>query len=440
MNQADLLIFARWIVPVEPAGLILEDHALAVRAGRIVGLLPATEAEQRYPAAARLERPSHLLMPGLVNAHVHAPMTLFRGMADDLPLAVWLQEHMWPAEARWVGADFVRDGVELALLEMIRSGTTCFNEMYFFPDITAEVALEHGVRAAVGMILIDQPSAWARSVEEYFEKGLAVHDRFRGSELITTSFAPHAPYTVSDESLRRIRMLSDELDAPVHMHVHETADEVESALAASGERPLTRLARLGLTGPMLSAVHMTTLEPAEISQLAERGTNVIHCPESNLKLASGFCPVTTLLDAGVNVALGTDGAASNNDLDMIGEMKTAALLAKGVAQSAAALNAFQVLQMATLNGARAIGLGDQVGSLEVGKAADLVCVDLSQPATSPVHNPVSQLVYAASRDQVSDVWVAGRQLLKDGMHTGMQSQPILARAEAWRRRMRDSND
>ena len=435
MDSPDLLISARWIAPVEPAGQVLDHHALLVRDGRIADLLPADEAADRYPQAQRLERQSHLLLPGLVNAHVHMPMTLFRGLADDLPLQTWLEEYIWPAEQRWVGPEFVRDGCELAALEMIRGGTTCCQEMYFFPDVAAEAALAHGLRAMVGMILIEQATPWASTTEEYFEKGLAVHDRFKGNELIRTSFAPHAPYTVGDEALARVRLLANELDRPVHMHVHETAFEVQSAVDATGERPLERLDRLGLVSPLLAAVHMTELDDSDIRRVAEAGASVVHCPESNLKLASGFCPVARLQAAGINVALGTDGASSNNDLDMLSEMRSAALLGKAVAGDAAAVSAETALEMATLNGARAIGMADEIGSLRIGKRADMICVDLDRPATQPVHHPVSQLVYAASREQVSDVWINGEQLLRDGAFTRARATEVTERAQAWQRRL-----
>ena len=379
-----------------------------------------------------------MLLPGLINAHTHAAMTLFRGMADDMPLERWLSERIWPAEGRWASPDFVRDGAALAMLEMLRGGTTCFQDMYFFPDVVAATAIEHRIRAVVGMIVIEMPTAWAATSDEYFTKGIAVHDQYKNHPLVSTSFAPHAPYTISDESCERLRLLANELDTPVHMHVHETADEISTALDTHGRRPLARLDELGLVNSLLSAVHMTQLEDAEIAQLADRSVSVIHCPESNMKLASGICPVHRLLDAGVNVALGTDGAASNNDLDLFGEMRSAALLGKLASHDAAALPAGDVLAMATLNGARAIGLGDQTGSLVPGKFADMICVDLDAPATQPVHNPLSQVVYSCGRDQVSDVWVGGEQLLADREPTTVDQQAIIDRATAWQQRIGDT--
>jgi 5-methylthioadenosine/S-adenosylhomocysteine deaminase len=434
-SAADFVIAPRWIVPVEPAGAVLEEHALAVASGRILAILPVAAARRRFQTAGWLERPGHVLMPGLVNTHVHAAMTLLRGLADDLPLAEWLTRHVWPAEARWAGPEFVRDGTRLALLEMVAGGTTCFNDMYYFPDVVAGLAVEHGVRATVGMIIIEQPTPWARSTEEYFAKGLAVHDQYRGHPLVRTAYAPHAPYTVSDETLRHVRLLADELDLPVHMHVHETRDEVAGAVAATGRRPVARLDELGLLSNLFMAVHMTEADESDVATLAGRTATVVHCPSSNLKLASGFCPVARLAAAGVNVALGTDGAASNNRLDLLGEMRTAALLAKAVAGDASAVPAEAALAMATINGARALGLAEETGSLVAGKCADMVCVDLAPPATQPVHHVISQLVYAAGRDQVTDVWVAGRALVAGGAPLFLDPPDVLDRAAAWRARL-----
>jgi 5-methylthioadenosine/S-adenosylhomocysteine deaminase len=439
MHPADSIITARWIVPIEPAGLVLEDHAVVVRDGRILAVLPRAAALEAYPSAPRIDRPSHVLLPGLINAHTHAAMTLFRGMADDLPLDAWLNQHIWPAEAHWVTPDFVRDGTELALLEMLQGGTTTCGDMYYYPDAVARAVADSGMRAAVGMIVLEFPTVWARSADEYLSKGLAVRDQFKGHPLVSTMFAPHAPYSVANRTFEQIRVLADELEAQVQMHVQETAGEILTSLKEFQCRPLQRLDALGMVTPLLAAVHVTQLDASEIELLAARGASVVHCPESNLKLASGLCPVARLAAAGVNVALGTDGAASNNDLDMFGEMRTAALLAKGVAQQADVLPAAAVLQMATLNGAQALGLGDRIGSLLPGKQADLICVDLSRPASQPVHSPISQLVYATSRDQVTDVWVAGRQLLNAGQPTVADSDGILARAAAWGDQLRGRN-
>lgn len=435
MHTVETLVHARWIIPVDPADRVLEHHTLAIAHGRIVALLPTSEAKSRFAAVEDVSLPRHVLIPGLVNTHTHAAMTLLRGLADDLPLMQWLQDHIWPTEHRWVSPDFVRDGSELAIAEMLRGGTTCFGDMYFYPEITAQTARHAGMRAVLGMIMFDFPSPWGSGPEEYLAKGLALRDQHRNDPLLSFVFAPHAPYTVSDTWLTKLRALADELDLPVHTHVHETAGEVADSLKRHGQRPLTRLKQLGLVGPALLAAHMTQLTDAEIAEAAENGVSVVHCPNSNLKLASGFCPVARLLAAGVNVALGTDGAASNNTLDMLAEMKTAALLAKGVAGDPTAVPASTALRMATLNGAKALGLDKDLGSLNEGKWADVAAVDLGAPETQPVHDVVSTLVYAANREQVSDVWVAGRRLLQERRFTRMDQAGLIARAEAWRARI-----
>ena len=432
MQTIDTLINARWVIPVEPDGKTLDRHSIAVHGGKIVEVLPTANAAKKYRATEIIDLPHHALIPGLINAHTHSAMSLFRGLADDLPLMDWLNHHIWPAEAKWVSPDFVRDGTELAIAEMLKSGTTCFNDMYFFPDVTARVCADAGMRACVGLIMLDFPSAWAQGADEYLHKGLKLHDELRNSELISTAFAPHAPYTVSDAPLEKIRMYADELDIPIHMHVHETAHEVDASVKQHGMRPLARLAKLGLLGPRLLAVHMTQLLPDEIKSLAQDNVSVIHCPESNLKLASGFCPVQTLVKAGVNVALGTDGAASNNNLDMLEEMRIAALLAKGVSGEATAIPAHTALRMATLNGAKALGIEAHTGSLVAGKAADMAAIDLSAISSQPVYDPLSQIIYTATRDQVTDVWVNGRRLLAKHQLTSLDEAALRDKAVAWR--------
>ena len=431
----DTLIHARWIIPVEPAGTVLEQHALAVNDGRIIDILDSTGADEHYSATSVVHLDGHALLPGLINTHGHASMTLMRGLADDLPMMTWLHNHVWPTEQKWVSADFVYDGSLLACAEMLRGGVTCFNDMYFFPEETVRAVEQAGMRATIGLIVVDFPSAWAQDADDYLNKGIELHDQLHNNTLITTAFAPHAPYSVSDAPLQRIAMLAEELDIPVHMHVHETADEVQQAVEKNGKRPLQRLDDLGLLSPRLLAVHMTQLNNDEIKRCAETGVHVVHCPESNLKLASGFCPVHELDRAGINVALGTDGAASNNDLNMFGEMRTAALLGKGIAADASAVPAEQVLRMATINAARSLGLDEHIGSLQAGKAADFIAVQLDGIETEPVYNPVSQLVYATGRDKVTDVWVAGKHLLKDRILTTLETEEILAKTREWRNRI-----
>ncbi|MCI4567378.1 TRZ/ATZ family hydrolase [Lysobacter sp. CFH 32150] len=434
-EACDLLIEAGHVVPVVPHGVVLEDHAVAVRDGAIVAVLPIGEARLRFEAKETVSRPDAALIPGLVNAHTHNPMTLLRGVADDLPLMQWLQGHIWPIEGAVIGPEFVADGVALAIAEMLRGGTTCCNENYFFPDVQAAVYHRHGFRARVGLPIIDFPTAWAKSSDEYFDRAGEVHDQWRNDALVATAFAPHAPYTVSDTNFERIRMLADQLDVPVHCHVHETAHEVAESQQQHSQRPLARLDRLGLVNDRLIAVHMTQLTDAEIALCAERGVSVVHCPESNLKLASGFCRAADVQRAGINLAIGTDGAASNNDLDMFGEMRSAALLAKAVAADASALDAATALHAATLGGARALGFDHLVGSIEPGKQADLVCVDLGELETQPLHHAISQLVYACGRHQVSDVWIAGKRKLRERMLIDIDTAALVANARQWRDRI-----
>jgi 5-methylthioadenosine/S-adenosylhomocysteine deaminase len=431
----DTLIHARWIIPVEPESVTYEHHTLVIDSGKIIDLLPTDQAQQRYQGKTTENLENHALLPGLINCHTHAAMTLMRGIADDLPLMDWLQNHIWPLEQQWMSEAFVKDGTDLAIAEMILGGTTCFNDMYFFPEIAAGQAIHNGIRAKIGLIVVDFPSAWAQSNEEYIAKGLALHEHLRLSDLCSTAFAPHAPYTVSDEPLRKIRTLADELELPIHIHVHETLHEVEQAQAQTGQRPLQRLNKLGLVNPSLIAVHVTQITDEEICLFAESGAHIVHCPESNLKLASGFCPVARCLAAGINVALGTDGAASNNDLDMFGEMRTAALLGKAVAADASAIPAMTALRMATINGAKALGLNACCGSLSIGKAADVIAIDLNYLETQPLYCPISQIVYAASRQQVTDVWVAGKRLLKQRQLTTINIDDLKAKIAEWRQRL-----
>ena len=436
MENVDLIVEAAWVATVDADDTLLSDHAIVVNNTRIVDILPRVKANAGYQAKQQYQLSDHLLIPGLINAHTHAAMTLLRGFADDLPLMTWLQEHVWPAESRWVNRDFVRDGTQLAIAEMLRGGTTCFSDMYYYPEIGASVAQASGIRATIGMIVLDFPTIWAADPDEYFHKGLQLHDQLRDDPLVRTALAPHAPYTVSDGPLSRVRMYTNELEIPVHMHLHETRHEVEQAIEETGTTPLRRLERLGMLSPELIAVHMTQLQDDDIELVARGGVNVVHCPESNLKLASGFCRVHDLLSAGVNVALGTDGAASNNDLDMLGELRSAALLAKGVAENASALDVKQALRMATINGARALGIAEQTGSLEVGKSADMVALDLQALNTQPVYNAISQLVFAASREQICHVWVAGDCLVEDAQLTRIDETELLNRIHTWGERIR----
>jgi 5-methylthioadenosine/S-adenosylhomocysteine deaminase len=426
----DTLIVPRWLIPVEPAG-VLTDQALAIHQGAILDVLPAAQARARYSPKEILSLPQHALIPGLINLHTHAAMSLLRGFADDLPLMDWLERHIWPAEQAHVSTRFVKDGTLLACTEMLKGGITCFNDMYFFPDAAAEAALECGMRAAIGMIVMDLPTPYASDGPDYLAKGLACRDKYKGEAALSFCFAPHAPYTVGDESFRQIATLVGQIGAPIHCHLHETREEIAHSEAHYGVRPLERLARLGLLGPGFIGVHAIHLNDPETDTLARNGCHVAHCPASNLKLASGLPDVTRLLRSGINVGIGTDGAASNNRLDLFGEMRMAALLAKGVANDAAALPAHAVLRAATLGGAKALGLEELVGSLAPGKRADLVAVDLSGLDLLPVFDPLSHLVYVAGREQVSHVWVEGRLKVDNGRLTVLDILDLKARASYW---------
>jgi 5-methylthioadenosine/S-adenosylhomocysteine deaminase len=429
------IIDARYVVPVEPAGQVLERHAVVLGGGRILALLPSDRVAATYPGVPRLALPTHAVIPGLVNLHTHAAMSLMRGLADDLPLMEWLNRHIWPAEARHVSGDFVYDGTLLACAEMIRGGVTCFNDMYFFPEEAGRAVLASGMRAALGIICIEFPTAYASDAQDYLHKGLATRDTLKHEATLSFCMAPHAPYTVSDRSFEQIATYAGELEIPIHVHLHETEDEIRESMARFGVRPLERLRALGLVGPGLIAVHAVHLEPLEIALLRATGSHVAHCPSSNLKLASGVAPVSALLEAEVAVGLGSDGAASNNRLDLFEEMRVAALLAKGASRRSTSLPAQRALAMATLDGARALGLEREIGSIVPGKSADLAAVDLGALETSPCYHPISHLVYAAGREQVTHTWVCGRLLLDDRRLTTIDASELTAKAAFWQQRI-----
>jgi 5-methylthioadenosine/S-adenosylhomocysteine deaminase len=403
----DLLIEARWIAAVDP-DIVLENHAVAIRGGKIIALIPAGEARSRFQATTHTSLPDHLLIPGLINLHTHAAMSLMRGLADDLPLIDWLQKHIWPAEAAHISPEFVYDGTRLACAEMLKGGITCFNDMYFHPESVAAAATEFGMRAVLGITALEFPTPYASDADDYLRKGLAAREAWHNHPLINFCLAPHAPYTVSDSTFKRILTLSEQLNAPIHCHIHETRHEIDESLKAFQKRPLERLHQLGLLGPNFIGVHAVHLDEADLDLLARSGSSIAHCPTSNLKLASGFAPVARMRQLGINVGLGTDGAASNNRLDLFGEMRLAALLAKGLSGDASALPANEVLRMATLDAAKAIGLGHEIGSITPGKSADLCAVSLANLETRPCYDPVSHLIHVAGRDQVTHVWVAGK--------------------------------
>ena len=428
------ILTPRWLVPVEPRAIVLEGHSVVVDSGRIVAVVPTAQARQQFPQAIEQSLPNHVLIPGLINLHTHAAMTLMRGLADDTPLMTWLNDHIWPAEAKHLSEDYVFDGTELATAEMIRSGTTCFADMYFYHDVAARAARKAGLRAALGGAIIEFPTPYAGDAEAYIAKCLAPREEFANDTHLKLMLAPHAPYTVSDKTFGRILTIAQEADFPVMMHIHETADELAQGERDHGCRPIERLERLGFLGPNLIAVHCVHLNAHEIELFKLRGVHVAHCPASNLKLASGIAPIKALLDAGVNVGIGTDGAASNNRLDMLAETRLAALLQKGVSGDAAALPVHQALEMATLSAATALGWENEIGSIVAGKAADLVAVDLSSVETQPVYDPVSHLFHAASREHVTHVWVSGELLLDNRVLTKLDMDELKGKAALWQQR------
>ena len=434
MAQAQLVL-PRYLIPVRPAGQVLENHAVLISNGRIAAIGDRAELLEKHGEADLIHLREHALLPGLVNMHTHSPMTLLRGYADDMDLHAWLHERIWPAENRFVGPAFVADGTRLAIFEMIRGGTTCFNDNYFFPDVMARVANEMHMRAFIGLPLLDQPSSWACSFDEYLEKGLEITKSFEDSPLVGFSLAPHAPYSVSDRAMKRLREVSSDLSYRVHLHCLETDYDVKHSVETYGIKPLERLSQHGLLNEQLIAVHMTQVEAGEIDRLAEAGVHVVHCPQSNLKLASGICPVQSLITSGVNVCIGTDGAASNNNLDLLEEVRTAALLAKGACGDPCAVNAVQAIDMLTINAARALGLESELGTLETGKWADMAALDLSQVQSQPVYNLFSQIVYAASARQFTDVWIGGDRILTDGAFARMDEIEVIASAKRWQEKI-----
>jgi 5-methylthioadenosine/S-adenosylhomocysteine deaminase len=421
-------------VPIEPAGA-LADHSLIVDAGRIVALLPSPEAGLRFEAREHVAMPRHALLPGLVNAHTHGAMSLFRGIADDVPLQVWLERHIWPRETRFVTPDFVHAGARLAAAEMLRSGITCCNDMYFFPDASARAFLELGMRAMLGLPVLDFPTPYAADADGYLARGLEIRDALKHEPHLAFSLSPHAPYTVGDATWQKIVVYARQLDLPIQTHLAETGHEVATSIAEHGRTPLRRLHDLGATGPQFIAIHGVHLAADDIALLAAQGCHVVHCPVSNMKLGSGIAPVSALVAAGVNVALGTDGAASNNRLDLFGEMRIAALLAKVASGDPSMLPAQQVLGAATLAGARALGLEREIGSLVAGKQADIVAVDLSALDALPCYDPVSHLVHAVGREAVTDVWVAGRRVVAHRALQTADEAALAASARLWQERL-----
>ncbi len=432
----DLLIKARWIIPVEPANVVLENHAIAINKGRIVAILQQSEADTIFFPIQTKNLANHILIPGLVNLHTHAAMTLLRGLADSSPLSRWMQNDLWPAETKHLSTQFVFDGTRLACAEMLRGGITCFNDMYFYPKAAAEAAIACGMRAAIGLITVDFPTPYASDADDYLAKGLAVRDGLINEPLLSFCLAPHAPYTVNDRNFTQSLTLAEQCEIPIHLHLHETQQEIEDSVQRFGIRPIERLRRLGLLSPGLIGAHGIHLTANEIALLAQHGCSIAHCPSSNLKTASGIAPIVELSQKGINIGLGSDGAASNNRLDMLQEMRLAALLAKGISGQAEAMSAHQALRMATLGGAQALGLETTCGSIVAGKAADLCAICINDIDLVPCYDAASLLVYSAGREHVTDVWVNGSIRVADGELLETDEIELIRLAALWQNQIR----
>jgi len=435
LNQApievDLIIEARWLATVVRNASLLEHYSVIVKNDNILDLLPTTFARAKYTGTDTICLDEHILIPGLINLHTHAAMNLMRGIADDLPLMQWLNEHIWPAERAFVSPDYVKDASLHACAEMLGGGTTCFNDMYFFPQATAAAINQSGMRANLGLFVSEFANSYANDADDYLQKGFESHDSWRGNAMISSSIAPHAPYTVSNRTFEKIITYAEQLSIGIHTHLHETRDEINQSETQYGVRPIQRLASLGLLGPNFTAAHCVHLLPSEIDILSEHGSHIAHCPSSNLKLGSGIAPVSLMLKNNVNVGIGTDGAASNNRLDMFAEMRLAALLAKGMSEDPTAVTAHQALEMATFNAAKALGLDDQIGSIEIGKKADVVAVRLSDINISPCYDPVSHLVYTCGREHVTHTWVAGKLCYSNGLYANIEPIELKEIIQKW---------
>lgn len=436
MQSIDKLIHAKWLVTGNTSQRILENHCLVIQQGKIIAIEPSETVQSHYQANETLHYNEHAIMPGFINAHTHIGMNFFRGLGSDLALMDWLTQYIFPAEKKWLTHDFVKDASLFAMAEMIRSGTTCFNDMFYFPEATAEAAIISGMRAFIGMTVIEFPTAWASSTDEYFEKCDNFYKAYQNHPFITPTFAPHAPYTVSDQSFMRIRELANTYQLKINLHLHETRDEIEQSLKQFDKRPIQRLHDLNFLDENVLAVHASQLNEEDIDILTTTKTQIIHCPESNMKLASGICPIETLLASGLNVALGTDSVASNNDLDMFSEMRSATFLSKIATMSPISLNADTTLRLATLHGAKALGVEKQLGSLETGKSADFIAVCLNDIETLPVYDPIVQIVYASNRQQVSDVWVAGKHLMKNRQLLTLNETELKEKAQYWGKKIK----
>lgn len=435
-KNASIIISASWIFTSNSEGQLLSDYSIVIENDKIIDLVPQDKVFDEYEANDTYQLTDHILIPGLINTHTHAAMSLFKGFADDLPLQDWLNDYIWPAEKEFINSSFVKDGSILALSEMIKSGVTTFNDMYFFPDATAEAVKELGVRSNIGLVVLDFPTNYATDPEDYLLKGFEFRDKWRNEELITTSIAPHAPYSVSDEAFTLINTYSEELSINIHTHLHETQWEIEDSIEKYGITPVQRLNNLGIIGPSLMAVHCVHLNDQDMATLAKNKVSIVHNPSSNMKLGSGIADIAKMLKQNLNISLGTDSSASNNRLDIMEEMRLAALLIKGSTKSPESFSANEAIKMATINGAKALGLESIIGSIEKNKKADLVAIDLNSIENQPIYNPLTTFVYSSSRSDVSYVWIDGEIKLKDKKLVKIDEERIIQLAKKWQRKLK----
>jgi 5-methylthioadenosine/S-adenosylhomocysteine deaminase len=435
-KNASIIISASWIFTSNSEGQLLSDYSIVIENDKIIDLVPQDKVFDEYEANDTYQLTDHILIPGLINTHTHAAMSLFKGFADDLPLQDWLNDYIWPAEKEFINSSFVKDGSILALSEMIKSGVTTFNDMYFFPDATAEAVKELGVRSNIGLVVLDFPTNYATDPEDYLLKGFEFRDKWRNEELITTSIAPHAPYSVSDEAFTLINTYSEELSINIHTHLHETQWEIEDSIEKYGITPVQRLNNLGIIGPSLMAVHCVHLNDQDMATLAKNKVSIVHNPSSNMKLGSGISDIAKMLKQNLNISLGTDSSASNNRIDIMEEMRLAALLIKGSTKSPESFSANEAIKMATINGAKALGLESIIGSIEKNKKADLVAIDLNSIENQPIYNPLTTLVYSSSRSDVSYVWIDGEIKLKDKKLVKIDEERIIQLAKKWQRKLK----
>ena len=436
MINVDYIIYADYVLPMDESLTVIKDGAIAVKGTRVLKVGTSQDISRYYAPEVVINGKQKVVFPGLINTHTHAAMVYFRGIADDQPLKEWLENHIWPAENRWLSPEFVSDAIELACLEMLKGGITTYNDMYFYEDAAAEATKRVGMRAALGAGILDFPTKSARTVDEYFENAESFIRDWKGDSLITPCVAPHALYTCGPETLKRAKRVAVKYDVPIHIHLSETKWEVEEIKSMYAMMPVEYLDSLGFLDEKVLAVHCVWVTDREMEVLAERKVGVSHCIESNLKLASGIAPVVEMLKAGIKVAFGTDGAASNNDLNIFSEMSTAAKLEKTLSEDPTALDAKTAFLMATRWGAEVLGLGRITGSIEEGKAADLVMADLNKPHLVPMYNIYSHIVYAMRPSDVEMVMVDGKVVVNDGELTTGDESEILQKAMDWAEKIR----